>query len=131
MSGPAPTGRTSWALGFLAWIPVPFLGMIVAAVAMVAVYPSVKRKQVPAAAENARRAANWGLTLLTVLVACGIYVLVLALAFPETHQGFFPIGLAVIVFAALSVVHAVVTIAGTVIAGKRVFRNRLAIPYLR
>src|SRR3982750_318482 len=111
---PAPTGRVSWALGFLAWIPVPFVGMIAAIVAMLAVYPSVKRKQVSAAAENARGAANWALTLLTVLVACALYVIVLAIGFPDTHQGFFPIGAAVIVYGVLAIVHAVVTIAGTV-----------------
>ena len=128
---PAPTGRMSWALGFLAWIPMPFVGMIVAIVAMIAAYPSAKRKHVLAAAENARGAANWALTLLTVLIACGVYVVVLAVGFPETHQGFFPIGAAVIVYALLVILHLVVTIAGTVISGTRVFRNRLAIPYIR
>ena len=83
------------------------------------------------AMENARRAANWGLTMLTVVVACAIYTLVLALGLPEARGGFLPIGLGVVVFYALAVVHTVLTIAGTVISAKRVFKNPLAIPYLR
>lgn len=127
-----PTGRKSWALGFLAYIPVPFIGILVAGIVMAAVYPSTKRKGIPLATENARIAANWGLTMFSVVVLLGLYVLTLAVGFPETKTaGFFPIGFAVIGYFVLAIAHVIVTIAGTVISGTRVFRNPLSIPFLR
>lgn len=127
-----PTGRKSWVLGFLAYIPVPFVGILVAAIVMAAVYPSTRRKGVALATENARNAANWGLTVLSVVVLLGLYVLTLAVGFPETRTaGFFPIGFAVIGYILLVIAHVIVTIAGTVISGTRVFRNPLSIPFLR
>jgi uncharacterized Tic20 family protein len=127
-----PTGRMSWMLGFLAYIPIPVLGMIVAAIAMVAANGSAKRTGQPVAIENGRRAANWGFTVLVVMALCALYVLVLVVAAPDVGSaGFFPIGLSLVVFLVLSVVHVVVTIAGTVISGRgRVFRAP-AIPFLR
>ncbi|MBC9935257.1 MULTISPECIES: DUF4870 domain-containing protein [unclassified Leucobacter] len=127
-----PTGRKSWALGFLAYIPAPLVGIVIAGIVMAAVYPSTKRRGIPLATENARIAANWGLTVLSVVVLLGLYVLTLAVGFPETKSaGFFPIGFAVLGYVVLAIAHAVVTIAGTVISGTRVFRNPLAIPFLR
>lgn len=127
-----PTGRTSWMLGFLAYIPIPFLGLVIAAVAMLAANGSAKRTGQPVAMENGRRAANWGITVLLVMALCGLYVLFLAIAVPDARSaGFFPIGLSVVVILLLAVAHVVVTIAGTVIAGRgRVFRAP-AIPFLR
>lgn len=55
-----------------------------------------------------------------------------ALGFHETKTaGFFPIGFAVIGYFVLAIAHVIVTIAGTVISGTRVFRNPLSIPFLR
>ncbi|MDQ1129571.1 hypothetical protein [Microbacterium sp. SORGH_AS_0888] len=123
-----PTGRVAWALGFLAYIPVPAVGVVIAAFAMLLAYRSQQRRG-PLAAENARNAANWALTLLGVFVLCGLWVLVWALA-GATH-GFFPIGAAVIVYFLLALTHAVVTIVGTVVSGSRVFRCPIAVPFLR
>lgn len=50
----------SWALGFLAYIPFPLVSVLIAAIVMVCVYPSTRRKGVPLATQNARIAANWG-----------------------------------------------------------------------
>lgn len=127
-----PSGRTSWMLGFLAYIPIPVLGMVIAAIAMLAANGSAKRTGQPVAVENGRRAENWGITVLVVMALCGLYVLFLAIAVPDARSaGFFPIGLSVVVILLLAVAHVVVTIAGTVIAGRgRVFRAP-AIPFLR
>ncbi|BAU33190.1 uncharacterized protein MalAC0309_2348 [Microcella alkaliphila] len=75
-----PTGQKSWALGFIAWAPLPVLPLIGAAIVMMAVRPSAERSGHAVAAENARHAANWALTVLTVLVALALYVAVLAVA---------------------------------------------------
>ncbi len=55
------TGRTPYLLGLLAWLPIPFFSVLIAGIAMAAAYPR-QRKLSAHAAENARRAANWGLT---------------------------------------------------------------------
>lgn len=125
---PAPTGRVAWALGFLAYIPLPVAGLLLAAIVVLAVYPSQRRKGSVLAAENARGAANWALTVILVLVLCALWVLVLALS--GANHGFFPIGVAVIVYLLLGLAHAVVTIVGTVVSGRRVFRNPLGIPFI-
>ena len=39
-----PTGAASYALGFLAFIGIPFLSILVAGIVMAAVYPSAKEK---------------------------------------------------------------------------------------
>lgn len=127
-----PTGQKSWALGFIAWAPLPVLPLIGAAIVMMAVRPSAERSGHAVAAENARHAANWALTVVTVLVVLALYVAVLAVAVPDARQGFFPIGLAVIGYLALAIAHGILTIAGTVVAGNgRVLNPRIAVPFIR
>ncbi len=127
------TGALSWALGFLAYIPIPFLSIMVAGIVMAAVYPGTVRKQPQSlAAANARSAANWGLTLITVMLAIIIAFVVLMATLADRTVGFFPIGSPLLVYVALCVAHLVVTIVGTVTASRgSVFRNPIAIPYLR
>jgi len=126
---PPPTGRFSWALGFLAFIPIPYVSLVVAAIVMWATYPSRSTNPNPVVRDNARHAANWGITVLLVFVLCIVYTIVMAV--PEANRtGFFPIGGGVIGFLALSVVHLIVTIAGTVNGATRVFRGP-GIPFLR
>ncbi|MFT4213924.1 MAG: DUF4870 domain-containing protein [Microbacterium sp.] len=132
---PPPTGCKSWALGFLACIPIPWLNTLVAGIVMAAVYPSTRRKGVPVATENARIAANWGLTYILGMVLCIVYMVATGVIAPQSVRagaGFLPIGWGVIAYMVFWVVHLVVTIMGTVIAAHgRVFRNALAIPFIR
>ena len=127
------TGQKSWALGFLAWIPIPGVGFLIAAIAMLAVYPATKRKQLPIATENARRAANWALTMLTLIALSFATMITIAVVVPGSNTGgFFPIGYGVFGFGIVVIAHLIITIAGTIVAGKgRVFKNWFSIPYLR
>lgn len=127
------TGQKSWALGFLAWIPIPLISLLIAAVAMLAVYPSTKRRQQPVATENARRAANWALTFLTIIVLSFATMVTIAVSVPDANSGgFFPIGYGLFGLVVVPIAHTIITISGTVIAGKgQVFRNWFSIPYLR
>lgn len=130
---PVPTGTMSWALGFLAYIPFPVVSMLIAAIAMVCVYPSTRRKDVPLATQNARIAANWGLTIIAYYVVSALYMVGLSLLFPETlNAGFLPFGWPIVGYMLLCVLHLIVIIMGT-LAAKRgeVFRNALGIPFLR
>jgi uncharacterized Tic20 family protein len=124
------TGTANYAFGFLAYIPIPVVSLLVAAIVMIAMRPSAIRKG-GVAAENGRRAANWGLTILTVYVIIAIAEIILGISFAGSH-GFFPIGSPVLLYFALGIAHLVVTIAGTVTANRgKVFDNRIAIPYFR
>ncbi|GAA3889043.1 hypothetical protein GCM10022381_33580 [Leifsonia kafniensis] len=121
-------GTLGYGLGFLAYVPIPFVGMLVAGIAMAAVYPAAK-KQGGVAAENARRAANWGLTVVATLVVLVLAVIVLANVFSGV-KGFFPIGTPVVGFFVLAIVHVIVCIMGLVIGNRGdVFENALAIPF--
>jgi uncharacterized Tic20 family protein len=127
---PPLSGRFSWALGFLAFIPIPYLGLAVAGIVMWATYPARSRNPNPLVRENARHAANWGITvLLAVALIFSCFVVLMTMEWART-AGFFPIGWTVLVFAALAIVHFVVTIAGTVAGATRVFRG-LGIPFIR
>lgn len=126
------TGTLPYLLGILGLLPLPILSQLIAGIAMAAVYPS-QRGRSPVAAENARRAANWGLTV--IVVTLGAIGLVLAL------QGLFGSGDAeqdvwvlwpFLVVVALGTAHLVVVVVGLVhTAQGKVFRNPLAIPFLR
>ncbi|MBF4462921.1 MULTISPECIES: DUF4870 domain-containing protein [unclassified Rathayibacter] len=127
-----PTGALSYALGFLTFA-IPFFGLIIAGIVMAAVYPSARRKG-GLAAENARYAANWGLTVASVgvvLVAAHVVLLLLASGTPLA-RGFSPVGIPMTIFAVLWVVHLVLIIVGLVRTNQRVvFRPRIAIPFFR
>ncbi|WP_062070110.1 DUF4870 domain-containing protein [Demequina sediminicola] len=131
---PAPaTGRYAWALGFLASIPIPYAGLLIGAIAMIAAYPSARRKVSQVCVDNARHAANWGLTILTVAVVCVIYGFIAVAVYPDdAERGFFPLGIIVVVYFLLALAHLIVVVGGTLTAGKgKVFNPRIAIPYLR
>ncbi|PUB25586.1 uncharacterized protein DUF4870 [Promicromonospora sp. AC04] len=128
-----PTGAVSYALGFLAFIGIPFLSLLVAGIVMAAVYPSAKRKG-GLAAENARRAANWGITafLIATITLVTHFVLLFTATGTSLGDGFYPVGIPITIFAATFVVHLVVIICGLVKANRReVLRNPLAIPFIR
>ena len=126
----AATGRASYLLGFLGFLPLPFISPVIAGAAMALSYRTQRRKSA-LAAENARRAANWGLTyaLATVaIVACDIGLSFLIDSIEESDAPLFILWLVL----PLGLVHLVVTIRGTDVADQgEVFENRLAIPFLR
>jgi uncharacterized Tic20 family protein len=128
---PPATGALPYGLGFLAYIPIPYLNLVIAGIVMASVYPSQKKKG-GLAAENARHAANWGLSLILFMVLSFLLFVVLLVTRPEDSTGFFPVGIPVLVFFALAIAHLVVIIMGLVAANKRtVLRNRIAIPFIR
>lgn len=127
----APTGASSWALGFLAFIPFPLVSLLAAAVVMVSMYPSARRTGVAVAAENGRRAANWGLTIITYYVLSAIYMPVASML-TSNAPGFFPVGWPVVGYLVLCLLHLIVVIRGMVKARRgEVFRNALGIPFIR
>lgn len=128
---PPATGALSYGLGFLAYIPIPYLSLVIAGIVMASVYPSQKKKG-ELAAENARNAANWGLSLILYVVLDFLFFIILLVNQNEDSTGFFPVGIPVLIFLALGIAHLVVIIMGLVAANKRtVLRNRLAIPFMR
>ena len=128
----APTaGALPYGLGFLAYIPIPYLSLLVAGIVMAAVYPSQKTKG-GLAAENARHAANWGLSLIAYIVLDFLFFAIMLATRGDNSTGFFPVGIPVVLFFALGIAHLVVIIMGLVAANKRtVLRNRIAIPFIR
>lgn len=127
------TGTLSWALGFLIFIGIPFLSGIVSGVVMASVYRSVASKG-EIARQNARSAANWALTYLTVSTALIILHIIVLFAFARNEgvSGFFPLGIPITLYFAVSILHVVLVIVGTVKAsGGKVMRVPFAIPYIR
>jgi uncharacterized Tic20 family protein len=124
-----PTGTLAWGLGLLAYLPVPLLSLVVAGVAMACAYPSQRRRS-PVAAENARRAANWGLTVVLVCLVMVGAVVVLALALGPTPGS--RVLLPLVLIFPLGLTHLVLVVRGMVRAGRgQVLETRLAIPFLR
>lgn len=133
---PGQKGTAAWALGFLAYVPVPVVAQIMTGLIMAGVYPT-QRTRGPIAHANARNAANWGLTysILTV-VFVGLAIIFAALltnggstrASAETAVlPLIPLGLWTLV----SLLHVIVTIIGTVTASRgSVFRFPLAIRFI-
>ena len=128
---PAPTGRLSWALGFLAYLPVPFLSLLIASAAVMISSSSRRRSPDPLVRGNATNAANWALTVFVVVALCVVYFSITMSVEQFRTGGFFPIGAVLIVLLALSAAHLAVTIAGTAAAATRVYRAPIAIPFLR
>lgn len=128
-----PTGAVAWGMGFIACILIPFLSVLVAGIVMRAVYGSQARKG-PLAEANARSAANWGLTL--VFVSTGLLVLHFVLLFVLTSDGsttgFYPLGIPLTLYAAIVLLHLILTVVGTIRArAGKVVRIPFAIPFVR
>src|SRR5699024_2974593 len=136
-SQPPASGTVSWAMGFLSYIPIPYVSFLIAGIVMAAVYPSQRRRG-PVAAENARFAANWGLTMIlavVVLVGSGIVLgpVLDSIDGPE-NEGLVGVSIALLLVSSfgIGITHLVMIIIGVVRAGKaEVFRCPLAIRFIR
>jgi len=126
-------GLLPWVLGFLILIPIPFLGGLVSGIAMAASGGSSRRAG-GAAAENARSALNWGLTYLmvsTLLIILHV-VLLIGLTVQQPATGFYPLGIPITLYFAVSLLHLVLVIVGTVrVSSGGVMRVPFAIPFSR
>ena len=122
-----PSGALAWGLGLLGLVFLPFANLLVSGIVMVAVGLSQSRAG-GLARVNGRRAANWGLTVLVILVPCmALWITALTIR----AQGFFPWGISVIVWIVLGIVNLVAAIIGMVQAnGGREVRFP-AIPFFR
>lgn len=128
-----PRGLLPWALGLLILIPFPFIGGLASGIAM-ATSGGASRRAGGVASENARNALNWGLTYLLVstVLLVSHFVLLFALAGGRGVSGFFPLGIPITIYFALSLLHLVLVIVGMVRASAgKVMRVPFAIPYLR
>ena len=127
-----PTGSLAWVMGFLVFVPIPFVSAIVAGVVMLAVGLSM-RKHDGLAKANGRNAANWGIMLiaLTVLLVGGHFVLLYVLTQGGPVPNFFPLGIPIVTWLAVMVVHVVFTIIGVVKANAGTAFKVPAIPFVR
>ena len=124
-------GAVPYGLGFLAYLPAPFFSMIVAGLVMAAVYPSQKRHG-GIAAENGRRAANWGLTVIAAMILIAGSFVWLSIAGQTESRFARAAGIPLACYFVLSVMHVVVILIGFLRANRsRVFYNPLAINFLR
>jgi uncharacterized Tic20 family protein len=118
-----------YALGFIAYIPIPFVGLLIGAIVMVATFSSSQKKG-GLIAENGRRAANWGLTVIAVMVVLILWVVVLATVF-NGQPWSTPVG-PIVMYLALGVAHLVILVMGLVKANAgTVLENKLALNILR
>jgi uncharacterized Tic20 family protein len=128
-----PRGLLPWVLGFLIFIPFPFVGGLASGIAM-AVSGGSSRRAGGVARENARSALNWGLTYLlvsTLLLVLHVVVL-FSLGRGSGTTGFFPIGIPITIYFVISIVHVVLVIMGTVrVSSGKAMRVPFAIPFLR
>lgn len=130
MSGRTATGVSAWALGLLVLLPVPMLGSLAAGGAMVAAYGSLSR-QGPLAKANAASARRWGTGFL--LVSTALLVLQLALSVPRLFGtpepvGFLPLGIPIVLYVLVCIVHLVVVVRGTLQARRG---EVVRLPFLR
>ncbi|WP_165065690.1 DUF4870 domain-containing protein [Marisediminicola senii] len=126
----ASTGALPYGLGFLAYIPIPFFNLVIAGIVMAAVYPGQRRKS-PLAAENARNAANWGLTMIVVSLVMAVLIALSIALFADSESGAAP-ALPIAIYPILATAHLIVSIVGLVKCNRRqVFTNPIAIPFFR
>ncbi|GGM45883.1 hypothetical protein GCM10010489_16370 [Microbacterium saperdae] len=128
-----PRGLLPWVLGFLIVIPFPFVGGIASGIAM-AVSGGASRRAGGVARENARAALNWGLTYLLISTSLIVmhFVVLFLLTAESPATGFFPIGIPVTIYVAISLLHLVLVIIGTIRSSSgAVMRVPFAIPFVR
>lgn len=137
-AGAPRSGTIAWALGFLIFLPIPVLNLIVTGIVHLIVGLG-QRKHGGIAAQNGVRAANWGLTVLCwpVLMALTVLVAVLTGSPGEAGGVVFAPAMEALVFTMLGLYFLVVlvalvfTIIGTVQANKGARVRLPVIPFLR
>ncbi len=129
---PVRTGDGAWWMGLLVFAFIPFLSSVAAGITQWLVGRR-QRKDGPLAAENGRRAANWGLTYLlaTVVLVGSHFFLLWSLRNDGPIDAFFPFGIIITVWMAYTVVHIVVSVWGGIVAKSgRVFKMN-GLPFFR
>ena len=136
---PEPRGTIAWALGFLAYVPIPFVNVLVAGITQLVVGLR-QRRHGGLAAANGVRAANWGLMQLCwpVLMALSLTLAALTGEPSPTGDGmrFTPVMEGIVftmlgLYLLLGLMQLVYAIVGTVQASKgRVVRLPI-VPFLR
>jgi len=115
------TGALPWFLGLIVLACLPFLGSVIASLTMYFVGRAQADKG-PLAAENGRRAANWGLTyfVLTIVLVLTHFVLVFLVIGGRGSEHFFPVGIPITIWGIISVGHVVLSLWGGIAALNRV-----------
>lgn len=137
-AGAPRSGTIAWALGFLIFLPIPLLNLIVTGIVHL-ITGLGQRKHGGLAAQNGVRAANWGLTLLCwpVLMALTVLVAVLTGSPAEGGGVVFTPAMEALVFTMFGLYFLIVlvalvyTIIGTVQANKGARVRLPVIPFLR
>lgn len=128
---PQPTGPATlaWALGLIILACVPFVSSLIASFAMVFAGISASTRG-GVVGENGRRAANWGLTylLLTVVLVGGHFGILFAAG---TIEGFFPFGLIILTWVAVSIAHVAICVLGIVRVSQGRALRPWAVPFYR
>lgn len=135
---PPSNGTVAWALGFLAYIPIPFFNVPIAGLTQAIVGMRLRRHG-GLAAENGHRAANWGLTQLAwfaLALLCALPIPMMSLLQggepiqPPDPLVWLLIAMGVL-YLVIGVMQAVYAIAGTVMAARGKVVTLPAIPFLR
>lgn len=120
---------SAWGIGLLVFTFLPFVSGILAGTTML-IMGRMQRTKGPLAAENGRRAANWGLTyLLASVLLVGAHIAVLfAVQYSTT---FFPVGIPLTIWGVITVAHIIATIVGLVMANGNKVVKWNGIPFFR
>ncbi|MBF4458766.1 DUF4870 domain-containing protein [Pseudoclavibacter sp. VKM Ac-2867] len=129
LARPLANGATQWSLGLIAVIPFPFVTAITAGIVMIAAGRS-RAPATEAGERNRTNAANWGLTyLLSSIILIALHIAFL-FVLDDTYSGsFFPIGIPITLWFAVSVTHIVFSIVGSVKASRGVVFAPIALPF--
>lgn len=131
-AGPPVTGSAAWWLGMLTLLCAPVVSNAIAAGAVLVYRSSVRARLEPTAAEVVRRAVNWQLSQLayTVVLLLVHVALVLVLASDEP-QGFFPIGIVILLVPVLGIYGLVLSVRSAIRADRGLLTATPgAIPFL-
>lgn len=126
---PLANGAVQWGVGLLALIPFPFVSAIVAGIVMTAVGRS-RAPATEAGERNRTNAANWGITyLISSVILIALHIAFLFTFDDEYSSTFYPIGIPITIWFALSVTHVVLSIVGLVKASRGVVFKPIALPF--
>lgn len=137
-AAPPRRGTIAWALGFLAYLPLPMVGLLIAGITQLIV-GLAQRKHGGLAATNGVRAANWGLTQLCLPVLVLLAVVIGIVTGEPSPQGgvyFIPamnvvMVVMAILFFVVALLEAIYAIVGTIQASRGREVRLPVIPFLR